>query len=186
MVKTAEAPLRIKLIPFWYGHGRYSVWHHNPDGTRVAVPYGTVIGDSVPKAKIGKNVTLGDHAIIGKKAIVGDGCILGRRVLLGDYSELGEKVELAERVRILQYSSIGDKSQLGFGCEVGESCNISYQVVLGDHCVIQNGASIGSSSRLEEGVRILTGVKLPWLSLIEPNATITVKRARQLNEQNNP
>lgn len=98
-------------------------------------------------------------------SLIGAGCEVGREATVGGHAVLGPGVRVGERATVersvlLAGATVGAGSSIrcaivGPGVRVGDACQIDGDAVLGE------GAVVGSGNTLEAGARIFPGVVLP-------------------------
>lgn len=133
---------------------------------------------------IGKNVTIGPHAVIDKEATIGEGTFIGAGCCVGPYTTIGKDCILHVRVTVRERCIIGNRVILQPGVVIG-SCGFGYttskegkhiklnqvgNVTIGDD--VEVGANttidrsrfkttlIGSGTKIDNLVQIGHGVSL--------------------------
>jgi UDP-3-O-[3-hydroxymyristoyl] glucosamine N-acyltransferase len=137
-----------------------------------------------PSCQLGKEVSIGPHAVIDAEAIIGDRCHIGAGCSIGPQVTLGRDCTLHPRVTIREQCHLGDRVILQPGAVIG-SCGFGYTTdAQGKHtklnqlgCVIiEDDVEIGANTTIDRSrfkeTRIGRGTKIDNLVQIGHGATI--------------
>ncbi len=108
--------------------------------------------------KLGKDVSVGPHAVIEKRCVVRDGAVIGAGVFIGHDSVIGSGTRIYPNVTIREASRIGDRVIVHSGTVIG-SDGFGYETVDGVHhktpqtgyVQIDDDVEIGSNVSIDRG-----------------------------------
>ena len=92
-----------------------------------------------PKAKLGKNVSVGAYSVIGADVVIDDECIIGPHVVINGPTQIGRET------KIYQFASIGDDPQ--DKKYAGENT----QLIIGERNVIRECCTINRGTIQDQG-----------------------------------
>lgn len=140
-----------------------------------------------PKAKLGKNITIGPYSIIHDDVEVGDDCKIDSHVVLYDGTRIGNRVKIFQGSSVanipqdlkfgneITFFYIGDdtqirefvtlhrgtratgKSVLGKNCLIMAYCHIAHDCAVGNNVIMANSVNLGGHCTIEDWV-IVGGV----------------------------
>lgn len=125
-----------------------------------------------PKARIGRNVTVGNYTKISENALIENG------VVIGDYCKIGFPDGVDERTRIQQnpyYKQFlikKDKCIIKSGTIINDGASILSKVIIGKDCRIGNNAFIRSNCELKRNVSIGYAVTIEPFVFIDEGTVI--------------
>lgn len=109
-------------------------------------------------ARLGKGVSLDEHAVIGAGATIGDGVWIGANAVIGDGVRIGEKTRVFPNVTVYSGSEIGARVRIHAGAVIG-SDGFGYVFRDGVHariqhigrCIIGDDVEIGANTTVDRG-----------------------------------
>ncbi len=136
-----------------------------------------------PKAKVGKNVTLGANVIVCEGAEIGDGAVLQGNNYIGRFAKIGADSFLFPNSVVMDYCELGQRVRLQPGAVIG-SDGYGYVFVNGKHVkvpqvgkvVIEDDVEIGANTTIDRArfdtTRIGAGAKLDNLVQVAHNVQV--------------
>lgn len=111
------------------------------------------------KAKIGENITLGEHIVIEENVVIGDNVTIGHHVVIKDGTVIGNNVTIGDMVVLGKRPSSNKKMARKPQTDlphliIGEACTIGSGVVLYRGSSLDKGAFVGDLTSIREKVTI--------------------------------
>lgn len=133
---------------------------------------------------IGKNVTIGPHAVLDAGVTIGDKTFIGAGTYIGPQTTIGTDCEVNPNVTIHELCTIGNRVVLHTGCVIG-SCGFGFTTdTKGRHTrlkhvgivIIEDDVEIGCNTTVDRGrfteTRISQGSKIDNLVVVGHNVRI--------------
>ena len=136
-----------------------------------------------PRARLGRDVAVGPHAVIEDDAVIGDGVVLSAGVYVGQGVRIGEQTLIYPLVVMREGTAIGRRVIIHGGTVIG-SDGFGFETVGGVHhkipqrgtVVIEDDVEIGANCTIDRArfgvTRIGRGTKIDNLVHIAHNVTI--------------
>ncbi|MGI6363772.1 MAG: acyltransferase [Bacillota bacterium] len=142
-----------------------------------------------PRAKLGKNIQLGNFCTIGPDVEIGDGVCIGNNVTIHSGTKIGNGVRIddntvigkmpmravtsaASKVDSLKPAVIGNACIIGTGvviyrgCQVGDECLVADLATIREHVAIGNRTIVGRNAAIENNCMVGAYCKLETNSYI--------------------
>lgn len=122
-------------------------------------------------AKIGKNVTMGEHVVIEGNVVIGDDVVIGHHVVINAETVIGDQVIINDLVS-LGRSPTSNKKMARKPAYDLKSLVIGDQVKIGSNCVVYRGSTIAEGVFIGDLASIREKVKVGKESIIGRNAIV--------------
>ena len=125
-----------------------------------------------PRARIGKNVTIGPYAIIGKDVEIGDGCTIHNNVSILDGVRIGKNSRvfpgaiLGAIPQDLKYEGEESILQIGENVTIREYCTVNkgtienFRTFIDDNCILMAYVHVAHDCELGKNVILSNNVNL--------------------------
>ena len=95
-----------------------------------------------PKAKIGKNVSIGKGSIIMDEAVINDNTKIGNYVIVNHGCIIDEEVIVEDYVNLLQSTALGKQVKVDSLTKIGRDVLVIAKISIGKKSIVKNGSSI--------------------------------------------
>ena len=134
-----------------------------------------------PKAKIGRDVQVGDFTIVHDNVRIGDGTVVESHCVLGAPTALaeGEPLVIGEASHIRSHSVFYEGSSFGAGLSTGngvivrEKCRAGKCLQIGSHTDIEGDCTIGHYTKMHSEVHVTKNTRLGSFIYLFPRVQMT-------------
>ena len=95
-----------------------------------------------PKAKIGKNVSIGKGSIIMDEAVINDNTKIGNHVIVNHGCIIDEEVIVEDYVNLLQSTALGKQVKVDSLTKIGRDVLVIAKISIGKKSIVKNASIV--------------------------------------------